>query len=127
MDKNIFRKIKKVRIKLEKAISQTGLNSQEVRKLSDEMDILINEYEKSVKIVEYPKNSSMLEWYKISYAQLKEITGNFKRFPTTEEWNMYAKNKNLLSHASLEYISKLNWNYLRTKVERELKFNVIKK
>lgn len=127
MDKDIFRKIKKLRIKLEKAIDDEGLNSNEVRELSDKMNELINEYEESIKTVEYPKNNEIFECYKKSYSALKKITADFKRFPSVEEWNQYAKNNDLLSHISLEYISELNWNYLRIKVERELNFKVRKK
>lgn len=127
MDRDIFRRIKKLRIKLEKAIEEKGLNSNEVRELSDKIDKLINEYEQSIKIVEYPNNSLMLEYYKKSYAELKKITEDFKKFPSVAEWNFYAKENDLLSHVSMEYISKLNWNYLRIKVERELNFKVIKK
>lgn len=91
------------------------------------MDELINEYEESIKIVEYPKNSLILECYKKSYAELKKITEVFKKFPSVVEWNYYAKENDLLSHVSIEYISKLNWKYLKMKVERELNFEVVKK
>lgn len=127
MDKDIYRKIKKLRTKLEKAIGEKGLNSTEVRKFSDEMDELLNEYEESVKIADFPKDSEMLECYKISYEKLKKITSDFKKFPTVAEWNQYAKENDLLSNSSLEYISKLNWKYLKIKVERELNFKIIEK
>ena len=120
MDRNIYRKIKKARIKLEEAIEEKGLNSHEVRKLSDKMDELLNEYEKSIKTIEYPKYNAMFKCYKESYKALKKITKDFKKFPTVEEWNKYAKENDLLSHASMEYISTLNWNNLRIKVLREL-------
>lgn len=66
----------------------------------------------------------MLEWYKISYSTLKKITNDFKKFPSVEEWNYYAKENELLSHASMEYISALNWNNLRIKVLRELNMDI---
>jgi len=106
---------------------KNGLDSNEVRKLSDKIDELINEYEESIKTVEYPEHSVMFECYKKSYSELKKITINFKKFPTVQEWNHYAKDNDLLSHASMEYISMLNWNYLKIKVERELNFKVTKK
>lgn len=126
MDKSIIKEIRNLRIRLNKTIEKKGINSDEVRKLSDKMDELINEYEKNVKIVEFPENSNMIEWYKRSYTELKKITYNFKKFPSVQEWNLYAKNNNLLNNVSLEYISKLNWNYLKIKVEREINFKVIK-
>lgn len=127
MDREIYRKIKKLRTRLEKAINEKGINSIEVRELSDKMDELLNEYEESVKIVDFPQNSEMLEYYNKSYAELKKITGDFKKFPSVPEWNYYAKENNLLSNSSLEYIGKLNWKYLKIKVERELNFRVIAK
>ena len=127
MDRDIYRKIKSLRIKLEKAIEDKGVNSDEVRKISDKIDKLINEYEESIKTVEYPKENAFFECYKKSYLELRKITEDFKKFPNVEEWNKYAKENNLLSHVSMEYISKLNWKYLKIKVERELNFKVIKK
>lgn len=127
MKKNIFRKIKKARLELEESIKKNGINSFETRKISDEIDKLINEYEKSANIVIYPNNSEMKAYYDKSYNALKKITDDFKKFPTVEEWNYYAKENNLLSNVSLEYISKLNWNYLKIKVEREINFKIIKK
>ena len=127
MDKDIYRKIKKLRIKLDKAIDEKGLNSNEVAELSKKVNELINKYEESIKTVEYPKYSKMFECYKKSYNELKKITEDYKKFPSVEEWNQYSKNKSLLSHVSLEYISKMNWNYLRIRIERELNFKVEKK
>lgn len=124
MKSNIFRKIKKVRIRLEECIKQNGLSSSETRKLSDEIDVLLNEYEKSIDTVKYFENSKMKIWYKESYTALKKITRDFNKFPSVEEWNYYAKENKLLSNVSLEYISRLNWNYLRTKILRELNMRI---
>ena len=126
MGNDIFKKIRKLRVKLEEAITKKGLNSPEVREISNKMDELLNDYEKNTKIVEFPKYSMMPEWYKKSYRDLKKITEDFKKFPSVEEWNMYAKTNNLLCNVSLEYITQLNWNYLKIKSERELNFKVIK-
>lgn len=125
MGRDIYRKIKKVRVNLEKAITEKGLNSKEVRELSNKIDELINEYEKSIKIVEYPEGSNILEYYESSYRELKKITNEYSKFPIVKEWNHYAKNNDLMSHASLEYVSTLDWNYLRIKVERELNFKIV--
>ena len=124
MSRDIFRKIGSLRNKLHKSIEKTGLNSKETREISDKIDELINEYERSIKIVDYPQNSEMVYYYKISYAELKKITKDFNKFPSVAEWNHYAKENYLLSNASLEYISTLNWNNLRVKVLRELNMYV---
>ena len=120
MARDIYRSIGSLRKKLHKSIEKTGLNSSETRELSNQIDELINKYEQSIKILEYPQNSKMITYYKEAYAELKKITKDFNKFPSVTEWNNYAKTKNLLSHASLEYISTLNWNNLRIKVLREL-------
>lgn len=126
MDKSIIKEITKIRIKLNRTIEEKGIDSDEVRKLSDKMEEVINKYYSNIKTVEFPKYSNMIEWYKSSYTELKKITYNFKKFPSVQEWNLYAKNNNLLNNVSLEYISKLNWNCLKIKVEREINFKVIK-
>ena len=111
-----------MRKKLNKAISQYGINSKEVRKISDELDRKIAEYYKSIEHIKYPPNSKMLEYKNISYKKLKEITIKNKRFPTVIEWNNIAKEKGYLSHLSIEYMMKTNWNDLRVKTLRE--FNI---
>lgn len=126
MGNDIFRKIRKLRIKLERAVNEKGLNSCEVREISDKMDELINEYERSIETVKYSQYSDMKRYYEKSYMELKKITDDFKKFPSVPEWNLYAKNNDLLSNVSMEYISKLNWNYLKIKVERELNFKIKK-
>lgn len=124
MGRDIYRKIGSLRNKLHKSIEKTGLNSKETRELSDKIDELINRYEKSIKTIEYPQSSKMMGHYKKAYAELKKITENFGKFPSVSEWNYYAKENNLLSSASLEYISTLNWNNLRVKVLRELNMEI---
>lgn len=127
MSKDIIRRIKNLRNKLHKSIKKNGLNSEETRKISDEIDVLIKEYYNSIEEIKYPKDSEMLEYYNKSYETLKIMTQELKRFPQVKEWNKYAKENNYLSHLSLEYMSKLDWNYLQVKVERELNFKKIQK
>lgn len=124
MKRNIFKKIKKVRVRLEECIKQNGLSSSKTRELSDEIDALLNEYEKSIDTVKYSEDSKMEIWYKESYLAIKKITRDFNKFPSIVEWNYYAKENNLLSNISVEYISRLNWNYLRTKILRELNMKI---
>lgn len=121
---DIFKRIKKLRKNLNKSIEKYGLNSNETKEISKEMDELIKEYYSSVKIVEYPKFSDMNLYYKKSYEMLKSVTLQLNKFPSVQEWNSFAKENNCLSHISLEYISKLNWNYLEIKVKRELNLEI---
>lgn len=121
---NILRKISSLRKKLNKSIEKYGLNSSETKEISEQIDELIKEYYDSIKIVEYPKYSNMLIYYKKAYEALKSTTIQLEKFPTVSEWNKFAKENNYLSHISLEYISKLNWNYLKVKIERELNLDI---
>lgn len=121
---DILRKIKTLRRKLDTAIKKYGLNSNETREISKEIDKLIKEYYDNNKIIEYPKNSEMIMYYNQSYKALKIMTLQLKRFPAVQEWNDFAKKNNCLSHLSLEYMSKLNWKYLKIKVERELNIRI---
>lgn len=120
MQQDNVKRIRSLRNKLHKSINKHGLDSDETRKISDEMDKLINEYYDSIKQIEYPSDSEMRLYYELSYRALKTITQQLERFPTIQEWNQYAKENYLLSSISIQYISKLNWNYLRTKILREL-------
>lgn len=124
MKNDIFRKISSLRKKLDKSIEKYGLNSDETAQISNEMDKLIKEYYSNIKTVEYPELSDMIVYYKKSYNMLKHVTLQLKKFPTISEWNTFAKENNALSHISLEYISKLNWNYLEVKVKRELNIEI---
>lgn len=124
MSRNEMKKIRNLRNKLHKSIKKSGLNSEETRKISDEIDVLINEYYNSIEQIKYPKYSEMLIYYNNSYKALKKVTNEMKKFPLVQEWNKYAKENNYLSHLSLEYISKLDWNYLQVKVERELNLKI---
>lgn len=124
MKNDIFRKISSLRKKLNKSIEKYGLNSNETVNISNEMDKLIEEYYSNIKTVEYPEFSDMILYYKKSYNMLKDVTLQLKKFPSVSEWNTFAKENNALSHISLEYISKLNWNYLEVKVKRELNLEI---
>ena len=124
MAKDSIKKIRSLRNKLHKSIKKNGLYSDETRKISDEMDKLINEYYDNIQRISYPANSEMKVYYEQSYKQLKIVTQQLERFPSTQEWNKFAKENCLLSSMSMQYISKLNWNYLRAKVLRELNMDI---
>lgn len=124
MAQDSIKKIRSLRNKLHKSIKKNGLDSDETRKISDEMDKLINEYYDNIQRISYPADSEMKVYYEQSYKQLKIVTQQLERFPSTQEWNQIAKEKYLLSSTSMQYISKLNWNYLRTKILRELNMDI---
>lgn len=124
MKNNYLKKIRGIRKKLHKAISKYGLNSEETRKLSDDIDKKINEYHKSIEQIKYPKNSKMYEYRQKSYNAIKEITIKNRKFPTVKQWNKIAKEKGYLSNISLEYMLKTNWNDLRTRILRELNIEI---
>lgn len=124
MAQDSIKKIRSLRNKLHKSIKKNGLDSDETRKISDEMDILINEYYDNIQRISYPTGSEMKIYYEYSYKQLKIVTQQLERFPSVQEWNKFAKENVLLSSMSMQYISKLNWNYLRTKILRELNMDI---
>ena len=124
MQQDNIKRIKSLRNKLHKSIKKHGVNAEETRKISDEMDKLINEYYDNIQQIEYPADSEMRIYYEQSYRTMKTTTQQLERFPSTQEWNKFAKENCLLSSMSMQYISKLNWNYLRAKVLRELNMNI---
>ena len=115
---------KGIRKRLDTVVIKYGLHSIETRKISDEIDIKINEYYKSIEQVKYPKNSNMNEYKEKSYQKIKEIVLNTKKFPTVKQWDKIAKEEGFLSHISLEYMMKTNWNNLRVKTLRELNIEI---
>lgn len=124
MQQDNVKRIKSLRNKLHKSIKKYGVNADETRKISDEMDKLINEYYDNIQRISYPTDSEMKVYYEQSYKQLKIVTQQLESFPSVQEWNKFAKENCLLSSMSMQYISKLNWNYLRTKVLRELNMDI---
>nr|DAM88586.1 MAG TPA: Spo0E like sporulation regulatory protein [Caudoviricetes sp.] len=124
MQQDNVKRIRNLRNKLHESIKKNGLDSDKTRKISDEMDKLINEYYDNIQQIEYPTDSEMKVYYEQSYKQLKIVTQQLERFPSTQEWNKFAKENCLLSSMSMQYISKLNWNYLRAKVLRELNMDI---
>lgn len=120
MKNDILKQIRSCRKKLNISIKKNGLNSSETRRISDKMDTLISRYYDSIEIIKFPPCSCMNVFYKDSYHIIKKMTEEFEKFPSVAQWNQYAKKYDYLSSASIEYISKLNWKYLRIKVEREI-------
>lgn len=61
----------------------------------------------------------MHEQYKKSYKQLSKIMLQFNESISAEAWNKYAKENNYLNSESMKYISRLNWNELKSKINIE--------
>ena len=57
--------------------------------------------------------------YEESLKKLKEMTGKKVKFPTVKEWNIYAKENQLLSSESIKYIAGVNWHELRNRIKLE--------
>ena len=116
-------KILILRKKLDEAVEKEGLNSAKVKKLSEKFDKELNKYLREEK--RYNVNNNMYISYKIAISELRRISKEFDKFPTTEEWNKYAKEKELINSESIKYISGLNWHNLRNRILGEI--NIIKK
>lgn len=124
-NRSVYGKIKALQRRLDTNIKKHGLSDEKTIELSKEVDEYISYYHKMTKERDYPKNSEMFLYYRISYDKLKEFAKENGKFPNSEEWNKYAKENNLLSSESIKYISTLDWTYLRVKVNREINMKII--
>ena len=106
--------VEELREKLHNAIEEYGLNSEEVYKISIEMDKLLNKRG-------YNEKNLMYNKYLESMFEFRKISKIFNEFPSVNEWNKYAKEKYLLNSESLKYISGLNWHKLKDKIKKEMK------
>lgn len=91
--------IDKLRKKLHNSIQKFGLASKEAYKASLELDEAI---------VEYYKNSPMLNYYEKSLEGLKQYIKDNNKEPDKKEWNKYAYENNYLSSESMRYIGNIN-------------------
>ena len=66
MQQDNIKRIRSLRNKLHKSIKKNGLDSNETRRISDEMDKLINEYYDNIQQIEYPSDSEMRLYYIMS-------------------------------------------------------------
>lgn len=117
---DVEKKIERLRETLHDNISKYGIDSEETRKVSLQLDKLINKHYKIENNDKFPAWSEMYNEYLVSYAILKRLTREFGEFPTVLAWNKYAKEYGHLSYACMQYISGLDWNKLRTKVKSEI-------
>lgn len=108
----------KFRRKLHRSIERFGLNSKETKKISERFDKLVNEYYDKER--QYKEDNIMKKVYIESIEKLRKITKIFSKFPSINEWNIYAKENNLLCSESIKYISGLNWHQLRNRILSEI-------
>ena len=95
-------KIEKLREKMHLYIQKYGINSKEVMKVSQELDYLIL---KEFKTQICQETMQAL----IEYSEIND-------FPSTKEWDKYAKQNGYLSHISLKYKLGLKWNEIKNLV-----------
>lgn len=110
--------IEQLRNKLHEAIDKYGIDAEETRKISAEMDKLLNKRG-------YNEKNLMYNKYLESMFELRKISKIFGEFPTISEWNKYAKENYLLNSESIKYMSGLDWNRLRSRIKKEM--NIKKK
>ncbi|MCI8640981.1 MAG: hypothetical protein HFJ59_03805 [Clostridia bacterium] len=113
-----MRRFEKLRIRLEISIDKNGLDSKKTKKLIEEFEKLVNSYYKNE--LQYHEESIMYIKYKESIKELENISKNFSKFPTIDEWNKYAKEHNLLCSESIKYISGINWHDLRNRIKTQI-------
>lgn len=109
----------RLRKKLHESMEKNGLNSEKTKKISERFDKMVNNYYKNEK--QYSEDSIIHIKYIESIKRLKRITKDFVKFPSVQEWNHYAKEKDLLCSESLKYISGNNWHDLRNRILSESK------
>lgn len=110
-------KFETLRKKLHDSIKKNGIDSEKTKKISAKFDELVNSYYKNEK--QYHEYDFIYTKYKESLEYISKVTKEFGAFPTTEEWNKFAKEKGLLCSESLKYISGLNWHKLRNRTVSE--------
>lgn len=125
-DKKLDIKIEKTRDKLHRAIDEKGFEAEETKRLSKEINELINLYYATKDEVytrtqkDYPKDSEIWQTYQKSYIELRNNTIEQKQFPSTKKWNCFAKQNTYLNCQTIEYISGLTWNEMREKILKEI-------
>lgn len=122
--KNIYLEIRKLRRKLDKSVEKNGTDAEITKKISVEMDTLINNYYKSKKTREYPHTSEFLIYYEDSYKELRKVTKDFNEFPSVRAWDKYAQENYYLSSTAMQYISLLDWHKLRDRILAEIRTKI---
>ncbi len=116
--KDILKQIESLREKLYLQIEKYGIESNQALKVSEDLDLLIEEFYKKKNIVS--KYSIFKSEYELAYEKLKYITIKMGVFPSIKNWNAIAKEEIYLCNKSIEYISGLNWDDLKSKIRSEI-------
>lgn len=121
MKRRLNSEIRDLQNKLNSGVEQNKLSDKEILEISNEIDKLINHYYSfSMQSREFPNGSKLKLFYEESYKELIKMTIKNGKFPELEEWNKYAKENHLLSTESMKYITKLEWKYIRLRVNKEI-------
>ena len=116
--RDIEKQMEKLRKSLHTEIEKSGIDAVKTLKISEELDELIKTYYK--KEISNIQNNVMYMEYKIAYNQIKQLVKEKGKFPTIKEWNEIAKKDIYLNNKSIEYISRVNWSKLKSKILSEL-------
>ena len=129
--KDIEKQMEKLRKKLHTEIEKSGIDTEQTLKISEELDKLIKKYyinkynniEENIEeenVEDDIEDNIIYREYKIAYKQIKQLAKKMGYFPTVKEWNEVAKKDIYLNNKSIEYISGLSWNKLKTKILSDL-------
>lgn len=88
--------LKNLRNKMYQYIDKYGLNSEKTLKISQEVDLEINNYYNNIPAMKYHYEQSILGIQNYFYM--------YNILPTNSDWNTYAFENNFLSSTSIEYI-----------------------
>ncbi len=102
-----------LRKRLHESIKKNGISFEKTRRISAKFDALVNSYYTDE--IQFHRDSIMYTKYKESINTLRKLTREYRKFPTTDFWDKYAKEKDLLCSESLKYITGLNWHNPRNR------------
>ena len=88
--------LKNLRNKMYQYIDKYGLDSEKTLKISQEVDLEINNYYNNISAMKYHYEQSILGIQNYFYT--------YNILPTNSDWNTYAFENDFLSSISIEYI-----------------------
>lgn len=115
----LLERIEKLKVKLDEAVEKYGLNSNEVSKISKKIEKIMNKEMKNKEPI--PTGNKMKDAYNMSIYYMKIKTIEEEKFPSAEEWDVYASNNTyVLNSKTIKYMTGYNWHKLRCKIEQEI-------